>query len=390
MTVRFFSSLIALFILCSAPCYADSWAPPQPEIFVSANKTYRVRIAPRPIKSALAFFSDKLEHREPAGAARGQKQASASATVQHLGADGKWTTLWSDPLTNEVAPVSALISDDGQYLVTFDNWHSMGYGPNVVAIHDGRGQLIRALALNALVSDDYVFALPHSVSSIQWRDEPRLGPNDTVIIPIIVPGEQRSGEAEATIDAVLRLSDGELLSANSPEWKNAEAAAVREAQAKRDIDTRNKQAFIAPLLGATDNTEQAWHQYLVEAYFRSAPRWKEDYPSTTVLRDPSAPDYAASEGWMRDAILSLDYPHGAMAFASIAPFEHFVARTKSILAEAKSGALKGSVVFIAAPTETLPLFQAMFARTGAEVHVFDPKIPIPQRPERMKRYLNDK
>lgn len=35
----------------------------------------------------------------------------------------------------------------------------------------------------------------------------------------------------------------------------------------------------------------------------------------------------------------------------------------------------------------LALLQEIFARSGAEVAVFDPDVPIPQRPERLKRYL---
>ena len=91
---------------------------------------------------------------------------------------------------------------------------------------------------------------------------------------------------------------------------------------------------------------------------------------------------------MRDALLSLDYPHGTMSFASTAPFDHFAARMKAILAEAKPGSLKGSKVYIVAPTSALPIFKAMFAKTGAQVHVLDPEIPIPQRPERLKQYLS--
>ena len=31
------------------------------------------------------------------------------------------------PLVNEVSPVTALVSDSGN-TITFDNWHSVGYG----------------------------------------------------------------------------------------------------------------------------------------------------------------------------------------------------------------------------------------------------------------------
>jgi len=335
----------------------------------------------------LAYFSDKVKKREPADGTKGQQQTLATATIEHVGADGAWTALWSGPLTNEVAPVDAVIADGGRYVVTFDNWHSMGYGPNVVAIHDGGGRVIRTLALNDIVSEDYIFALGHSVSSIHWRGDPHFGPDDTVVIPIVVPGDKQGTDGETYVDAVIKLSNGAVLNSASLEWNNAQAAAAKEAQSRRDYDEKAKQAFIAPLLGPSENAELGWHSYLREAFYRSTPHWQNDATSTTVLHDPSAPDYAASEGWLRDALLSLDYSHGTMSFASIAPFDHFVACMKSVLAEAKAGSLKGSKVYIVAPTSTLPMFKAMFAKTGAQVHIFDPATPIPQRPDRLKLFL---
>lgn len=44
---------------------------------------------------------------------------------------------WTAPLSNRVAPVSALVSDSGRYVVTFDNWDQVGYGDDVVAVYDG-------------------------------------------------------------------------------------------------------------------------------------------------------------------------------------------------------------------------------------------------------------
>ena len=329
-----------------------------------------------------------MKKREPAGAPKGRGDTKATATIEHLDDAGQWTPLSSFTLTNEVAPVDALIADGGQYLVTFDNWHSMGYGLNVVAIHDGQGQLIRALALSDILSADYIIALDHSVSSIWWRGEPHLTPTGLLIIPIVVPGETKDDKEKTYVDAVLRLSDGSVMSGSSSEWQQAEAAAQSVARQKRDFEERAKQAFIAPLIGPKENTERNWHDYLREAFYRSSPDWKDDTTSTTVLRDPSASDYAASEGWLRDALLSIDYERGTMSFASIAPFDFFLTRVKAILADAKPGQLKGSKVYIAAPTSALPMLQSIFAKTGAKVFVLDPNVPIPQRPDRMRRYLS--
>jgi len=380
--------VLVLSALLATPCRADQWLPPQAETYQSSDATYRLHIQPRAVISGMAYFSDKLKHREPAGTITGQRQTTATAAIEHLAADGQWITVWSGPLTNEVAPVDALITDGGRYVVTFDNWHSTGYGPNAVAILDGHGHVIRSLALKDIVSDDYIYALPHSISSIVWRGQARFGPDQTLIIPIRVPDGSQPGDDGHYVDAIVRLSDGAVLSGKSPDWLNANAVAAKQAQQKRDFEEKEKQAFFAPLLGPAENTELAWHQYLMEAFFRAAPQWKDQFPSITVLRDPSAPDYAKSEQELRDMLLDHGALNGPMSFASIASFDYFLARTGAILADAKPGCLKGATVTIVAPTSALPILKPLFAPTGADVVVLDPTVPIPQRPERLKEYLS--
>jgi hypothetical protein len=87
-------------------------------------------------------------------------------------------------------------------------------------------------------------------------------------------------------------------------------------------------------------------------------------------------------------LLALDYPKDVIAIASIAPFDYLMERMKAILADAKPGKLKGVRLYIAAPSTALPALQTIFAPTGATVICLDPTQPIPQRPERLKRYLS--
>jgi hypothetical protein len=50
------------------------------------------------------------------------------------------THSWKATLSNPVAPVSVFLSDDGQHVVTLDNWGRVGYGDDVVALYDSSGQ----------------------------------------------------------------------------------------------------------------------------------------------------------------------------------------------------------------------------------------------------------
>jgi hypothetical protein len=82
-------------------------------------------------------------------------------------------------LQNPVAPVDVLLSSRG-YLLTFDNWHNVGYG-KVVAIYRPTGELVRSYELEALYLAKQLETIPTSVSSRWWRCRP---------FGFVDPGEQ--------------------------------------------------------------------------------------------------------------------------------------------------------------------------------------------------------
>jgi hypothetical protein len=77
-------------------------------------------------------------------------------------------------LLNPVRPVDFFLTDAGE-LVTFDNWHNMGYG-KVLVIYDSNGDLVVSYTLDELYQDAAsIEALRKSVSSIWWRcGDPQL------------------------------------------------------------------------------------------------------------------------------------------------------------------------------------------------------------------------
>jgi len=66
----------------------------------------------------------------------------------------------------------------------------------------------------------------------------------------------------------------------------------------------------------------------------------------------------------------------------------FEIRMKAILADARPGTRNGSKVYIAAPSSAPPMVKVMFAQTGAQVFIFAPRIPVPQRLKRLKQDLS--
>ncbi len=131
---------------------ADTWEMPRPAKFRSASQRYILDVYP----------SDRTA-----------AQKGCRAVLSETRPGGDPTELCRVALTNDVSPVSALVSDDGHYFITFDEWHRVGGGNAVVAFY-GRGGLLRHYSLEELVGmqDDLGWdsLFPHTVSSRWWRE----------------------------------------------------------------------------------------------------------------------------------------------------------------------------------------------------------------------------
>jgi len=362
-----------------APACADSWVLPTTTSYVSPGGCARITIVPRALEGQLSYFEDKVEGVEPAGQKTGGADAARARLERQV--EAGWETVWEGRIVNAVAPVSAIVRDDGAYAVTFDNWHGVGYGPDVVAIYGAEGRLVRALSLTDLVPEAYIAALPRSVSSIRWRGEPRFSPDGArVVIPMIIPGED-----DGTVDFAISLADGRAAPADAAAWQRAltKGRAVRAEQLA--TEAAEKAAFIAPLLGPGANTEHAWHDYLREAVGRrmggDASAW------TTVLRLPDAKDYAVSEAWVREQLTERDAD--LVALASLSE-PNLAMVLKKVGATLPKQSLARATVFVAASDRYWPEIVAAMRKSGAKLVQLDPGKPIAQRPERIaQRYQGD-
>lgn len=197
---------LGLSLLVSGAASADSWAPPTPVTAVSSGGAYRLTIYPRKIEGPLAYFSDKVDGKEPAGQ-RPAAQSRCEATLEKLGANA-YEIVWRKPLVNDVSPLSALVSEDGQF-VTFDNWHHAGIGPDAIVIYRADGTLVKQLGVADVVGEDDFKNLPRSVSSVWWSGEHSLGYDGSINLQVVANG---SSHDEATFRTVrLDLSTGDLL-----------------------------------------------------------------------------------------------------------------------------------------------------------------------------------
>ncbi len=202
MKSYFYLFLVLLFGL-STVARADTWRLPTVEKYCSANKKYCLKVEPKKLESQLSYFQDKVDERVNAGAVKGIPDNICKGTFF---AKGK--RLWNVRLDNEVAPVSALVSDNGEYVITFDNWHGVGYGDNVVAIYNGKsGTLIKKLGLTDFLTESDIYNLPASTSSIHWHGIHQIDyTKSELILKVVKPAKD-----EQFFDIRVNLQNGAVL-----------------------------------------------------------------------------------------------------------------------------------------------------------------------------------
>jgi YD repeat-containing protein len=199
--------------------FADSWALPTPKQYYSANNRFYIEVIPRKLASQSRYFKDKVDRKEPAGSPQGEKDNYCKGIFYRQTDDGKYEKVWVAPLSNDVAPVSALVSDGGQYVVTFDNWHAVGYGDNVVVIYGSDGKIIRKLALTDIVPAESLSTLPRSVSSIWWGGHHYLDEaRGLLVLQVVKNGGRAFNEGAEYREVGIELKTGALsdLTINAP------------------------------------------------------------------------------------------------------------------------------------------------------------------------------
>jgi hypothetical protein len=190
----------------------DTWSLPEKQTVCSKNNKYCLKIIPKKLTSQLEYFQDKVDGKENAGADKGVKKNLCRGIFYIRNESGLLRKRWEVNLVNEVSPVDAVVSDVGDYVVTFDNWHGAGYGDDVVAIYDARnGKLIRKLGLSDFLTESDIYELPHSVSSIWWGGTHYVDSRGGQLVLQVTKGK-RTYEKDATYFEVhIQLDNGKVL-----------------------------------------------------------------------------------------------------------------------------------------------------------------------------------
>ena len=196
-------TLLLLIVFACSSVRADTWALPRERKFYSSDKKYCLEVIPKKLESQLAYFEDKSEGRKDPGAVKGLKGNRARAIFYELESDG-YSKKFEFPLVNEVSPVEALVSLDGKYVVTFDNWHHVGYGDDVVVIYRSDGTLVKKFALEDLLTKADIRKVSHTASSRWWGLDHYIDDNKGILY-------LRVGSKEDFHDLGIELATGRPL-----------------------------------------------------------------------------------------------------------------------------------------------------------------------------------
>ena len=372
-------------VVAASPAFADSWMPATQTSYLSPDKAMRLTVVPRDLENQRAYFTDKVDGKEPAGQRRGGEPRALGILERRSGQT--WIKVWEVPLANEVAPVHALVANGGGHIVTFDNWHSVGFGDNVVVIYRSDGSMVRAMKLTDILPEDYVRALPTSVSSLWWGGEHELSRDGRqVVLKVVVPSSRGSiGAPRGYVDVRIDLTTGAVEKLEGPAWTRAVAAAAPIAARSKAEEATWRAQMIAPLVPPSGNKDADWSRYLYQAVRRLAPASPQmGFDPVWILPRLGAPEFAQQVKDIRGVFTGWD-TKSDLAFASPSAPEALARVLTEAVQAAPAGGLVGSRVFVALPSALGARVRAALSRSGATVIVFDPALPIPQRAEALNK-----
>lgn len=199
------STILVCGLLVLAPCAveADSWAQPRVKKYTSASGGYSFTVEPLLPDNQLLYFEERSEGKADAGANSEYPKGRLVAPSGEV--------LWERKLVNQVSPVSALVSAGGRFVITFDNWYSVGHGSDVVVIYGQSGQVIRRLSLGDIVGRRRASQFPSSISSIWWSGDHRFESEEYLSLSVLAEGSEPHSDEPRFESVRVRLEDGEVV-----------------------------------------------------------------------------------------------------------------------------------------------------------------------------------
>jgi hypothetical protein len=159
--------IISIILGISNYVFADSWRMPTIESYYSENGMFMLKVFPTKYPDKYWDWMSAKPNKKNKFSAQDTTIDLCHATLFRI-ENNDTIKIWNKKLINEMAPVNVIVANDGSSITTFDNWGSMGYGLNVMAVYDSKGGLLTRYKLEEF-SPIPINEFMMTISSIWWR-----------------------------------------------------------------------------------------------------------------------------------------------------------------------------------------------------------------------------
>jgi len=144
---------------------ADSWMAVEIQTFSSKDKDFIFVVVPASYpdpKYPSAKTDPEIQR------LLSQNKTCVGSLMKYFEQSKSYLPIWTRPLSNIVSPVSAMISDDGKYVVTTGEWYGGGHAAIAICIYNSTGKLIRSLTATDILGEERINYVPASSTITFW------------------------------------------------------------------------------------------------------------------------------------------------------------------------------------------------------------------------------
>ena len=179
---------------------ADTWEPEKTKYYYSENKTFMLKVVPLTYPEKFWKANYQRLKRKKKLSDKDTTIIPCTGTLYKIIASDT-SIVWKRELINRICPVSAIVSNDGSSVITFDNWLMIGFGPDIMVTYNELGDVKKRYRLED-ISPFPINDYPSSISSLYWCCGKKYIGNDSIEICF----ENRSNEIIKRIYHVKKLT----------------------------------------------------------------------------------------------------------------------------------------------------------------------------------------
>jgi len=172
---------------------ADIWFTPEITFYKSQNGIFELKVVPS------SYTTDPLFENEI------KNDSCVGTLYKYEGSDT--ILIWSKKLINEDCPLNAIVSNDGNFVVTFDDWY--GSSINAVVIYNNKGMLLKKFGLYDIVPRGIIFE--ESSTQIFWGGKHKFSENNSHLVLEISAIKNLKKAKEKSTPLKIKLSDGTII-----------------------------------------------------------------------------------------------------------------------------------------------------------------------------------